>query len=110
LTRSVQYNRGFPPRNVIEEEIVGETTEHYTVLDTPEEIDWFRFLTGYRALHLEANTGMKVTRGFSAVRFFKEYGFKSRRLKPLLGEVQAYMDANRPPGVVIQGVLNTMGG
>lgn len=78
------------------------TSSWGTILDTPSEIGWYRFMLGWSALSLEAKTGMKMARGFSAVRFFGAYGFKSKRLKPLLAEVQAYIKehaADVPPSV-----------
>ena len=89
---------------------MGETTRHAVILDTPEEIDWFRFMLGYRALHLEANTGIKMTRRFSAVKFFNGYGFKSKRLKPLLEEVATFLQNNTGsmPPHVLDAVKNTM--
>ena len=93
---------------------MGEISKSGSVmLDTPEEIDWFRFMLGYKALHLEARTGMKMTRGFSAVRFFAAYGFKSKRLKPLLEEVEAYLEerarAGQVPDTVFAAMKNEMG-
>ena len=73
---------------------MGEITNGAVILDTPSEIDWFRFMLGWRALSLEVKTGIKTTRGFKATQFFGAYGFKSKRLKPLLAEVQAYIEAN----------------
>ena len=92
---------------------MGEVTPTGAVmLDTEEELWWFRFMTGYRALHLEARTGIKMTRGFSAVRFFNEYGFKSKRIKPLLEEVHAYLRAESAnggiPKTVFSAVINSM--
>ena len=81
---------------------MGEVTSWGTILDTPLEMDWYRFMLGWSALSLEAKTGMKMTRGFSATRFFAGYGFKAKRLKPLLAEVQAYIEeraADVPPSV-----------
>ena len=85
---------------------MGEVTTNGSVfLDTADEISWFRFMTGYRALHLEARTGMKVTRGFSAVKFFGEYGFKSKKLQPLMEEVKAYLEERSAAGEIPQEVF-----
>ena len=35
---------------------MGETTRYATILDTPNEIGWFRFLAGYQALHMGETT------------------------------------------------------
>ena len=93
---------------------MGEVTPNGAViLDTKNEMAWFRFMTGYRALHLEARTGMKVARGFSAVKFFGEYGFKSKKLKPLMEEVKAYLEeqsaAGEIPKEVFAALRNDMG-
>ena len=84
---------------------MGETTRYATILDTPNEIGWFRFLAGYQALHLEARTGMKMTRGFSAVRFFAAYGLKSKRLKSLLEEVEVYVRDKAAAGEIPEVVF-----
>jgi hypothetical protein len=87
---------------------MGHVSEYGVTLDTPEEMDWFRFLTGYRGLHLEAKTGMKLTRGFSPIKFFGDMGFKSKRLKPLLEEVKQYVMDQSELGRVPSAVFEAM--
>lgn len=60
-----------------------ETTSAGTLI-TGESIKDFRLMTGIRAIRLEIRTGMKVTRGFSGIRFAKEYGYKGRSLQGAL--------------------------
>jgi hypothetical protein len=85
-----------------------QTESGAVIMDTPDEIAWYRFMTGYRALSMEVHTGMKMTRGFSPVKFFADYGFKAKRIKPLLAEVQAFVkeqgQAGFIPAVVIESI------
>ena len=78
------------------------------MLDTPKDMGWFRFMLGYKALHLEANTGMKMTRGFRPVKFFADYGFKSKRLPKLLQEVQAYIHEQAEAGQIPSDVFKAL--
>lgn len=55
-------------------------SESFT-LDTPEQIAVARVIAGLKGIQLELRTGMKPTRGWSGVKFAKQYGYTGRTLK-----------------------------
>jgi len=65
--------------------------EQAIVFDTPEKIAGFRLLQLHGALKLEANTGMKMSRGRTAYAIVKEeFGFKGNK-KKVLRQLDQYL-------------------
>ena len=54
-----------------------------TMLDTPEAIDWFRIKTVIRALKMEVEHGMQLTR-IPVLPVCRQYGFSGRTKKEAL--------------------------
>lgn len=75
---------------------------------TGEDIDVLRFMMGLRAVAMEVATGMKPTRGFSALAFAAEYGVKARTKKAALeGLVEVMKKADpewEPKGTVARAL------
>ena len=78
------------------------------VLDTQKEIAWYRFMVGFQALWIEANSGFKVNKRFSPVKFFGKYGFRSKRLKPLLEEVKNFLQEQNAIGEIPKEVFTAV--
>lgn len=49
------------------------------ILDTPEQIEMARFLTVRAALRLQVRTGMKLSRGRSAIQIAQRSGWTTKR-------------------------------
>jgi hypothetical protein len=63
------------------------------VIDTPQGIERFRMISCLHALSLESK-GIKVRRGFSAIKFAREaYGVKARTAVKAHAELEAKMVA-----------------
>lgn len=50
-------------------------SETGSVMITGDDINLFRVATGLRAMAFEIKTGMKMTRGFSGIKFAQSYGY-----------------------------------
>jgi len=68
-----------------------------TVIDTPEGMQYVRILTVAHALTLEINTGMKMSRGISALKVAKRDGLTTHSRKPAaLRDVVAVLQEINP--------------
>ena len=65
------------------------------VLDTPEAIDWFRVTVIIRALKMEVEHGIKMTR-ISPIPACRSYGFKGRTKKQALEFMENFKKENYP--------------
>ena len=66
------------------------------VIDTPEGIALFRKMTVLRALKLEVNTGMKMTRGKSPLAIARQdYGVTSRTKVGAIAELEAQIQEDK---------------
>ena len=72
---------------------MSEVLENGTiVLDTPEDIDFARLLALRGALKLEANYGLKLSRGVSALSIAKRsYGLRGNRAK-IMAQVEQMIE------------------
>ena len=64
------------------------------VIDTPEGIEHFRVVTLISALRIEVSTGMKMSRGISALAVAKrDYGCPKGTKKGALAWMKSYYEA-----------------
>lgn len=61
------------------------------ILDTPQDIDFFRLLSLYHALELETEHGIRMSSRMSALQAAKRSGFAGSRPK-ILAQIRAQLE------------------